>query len=184
MAILKLHIAPDPVLAQVATPVASVTPAIQQLMDDMLETMYATHGVGLAAPQVGVSLRVIVLDVDFNPDDPHSVKKPLQLANPEVIWASTTTKKCREGCLSLPDVWDEVERPSHVKVRGLNRTGDVVTIEAKDNLLAVCLQHEIDHLNGTVFVNHLSRLKQDIALRKLQKNKKRGAYDPNLYAID
>ena len=184
MAILKLRIAPDPVLARVATPVAAITPAIQQLMDDMLETMYATHGVGLAAPQVGVSQRVIVLDVDFNPDDPHSQKNPLQLANPEVIWASAETTLCREGCLSLPDIWDEVERPRHVRVKALNRAGEEVVIEAQDNLLAVCLQHEIDHLNGTVFVDHLSRLKHDIALRKLQKNKKRGAYDPRVYNID
>lgn len=180
MATLKLLLAPDPRLEKNALPVVGVDAAVGRLMDDLLETMYATHGVGLAAPQVGVSLRVIVADIA---DSQQGEKPtPLQLANPEVVWASEDMSVCQEGCLSLPDFYEEVERPAHVKIRALNRQGQQVDIEA-EGLLAVCLQHEIDHLNGKIFVDHISRLKRDIILRKLQKNKKLHSYDQKVYDL-
>jgi len=180
MAVLKLVVAPDPRLEKKALPVERVDDAVGQLMDDMLETMYATKGVGLAAPQVGVSLRVITVDVA----DTEQGEKPtpMQLANPEIVWASEETAICQEGCLSLPDFFAEVERPAQVKVKALNRQGEVVEITA-EGLMAVCLQHEIDHLNGKIFVDHISRTKRDIIIRKLQKNKKHDAYDKKVYDL-
>jgi peptide deformylase len=180
MAVLKLVVAPDPRLEKKALPVERVDAAVGQLMDDMLETMYATRGVGLAAPQVGVSLRVITVDVA----DTEKGEKPapMQLANPEIIWASDETAICQEGCLSLPDFYEEVERPAKVKIKALNRQGKEIELAA-EGLLAVCLQHEIDHLNGKIFVDHISRTKRDIIIRKLQKNKKLHSYDKDVYDL-
>lgn len=180
MSVLKLVIAPDPRLEKRAVPVERVDDVVGQLMDDMLETMYATNGVGLAAPQVGVSLRVIT--VDTADTEKGEKPNPMQLANPEVVWESEETAICQEGCLSLPDFFEEVIRPAKVKVKALNRQGEVIEIEAQ-GLLAVCLQHEIDHLNGKIFVDRISRTKRDIIIRKLQKNKKLHTYDEEVYDL-
>jgi peptide deformylase len=138
-------------------------------MADMLETMYAAPGIGLAAPQVGVGLRVIVLDVAREGEP----KAPMKLANPEIVWASDDDASYEEGCLSVPEHYAEVVRPRAVKVRYLDEGGAAREIEA-EGLLATCLQHEIDHLDGILFLDHLSALKRNMILRKLLKEKKRG----------
>lgn len=167
MAILPILIAPDKRLKRKAVAVKKVTPRIRQLMDDMLETMYAAPGVGLAAPQVGESVRVIVVDVAE--DRAQGVREPIQLANPKII-ASEGDIVWEEGCLSVPEYTADVNRKEYVKVRGLNRDGVEVEIEAV-GLFAVCLQHEIDHLNGVLFIDHISRLKREMAIKRLKKMK-------------
>ena len=159
--------APDPVLKTKCTPVAAVDDEIRILMDDMLDTMYAAPGIGLAAPQVGVTKRVIVVDV-AEKDEP---KNPICLANPEIVWKSDETAPHEEGCLSLPDLYADVERPVAVKVRYLDRDGAKQELDA-DGLLAICLQHEIDHIDGVLFVDHLSALKRNMFLKKMVKAKK------------
>ncbi len=165
MAIMPILVTPHPCLKTKAEPVAAVDDAIRTLMDDMLETMYEAPGIGLAAPQVGVSKRVIVLDVAGKDEDP----APMCLANPEVIWESEDINTYEEGCLSVPSQYAEVKRPSCVKVRYIDRDNQAQEIDA-DGLLATCLQHEIDHLNGTLFIDHLSNLKRNMLLRKLKKH--------------
>ena len=167
MAILPIIIAPDPRLNQPCEPVETVDDNVRRLMDDMLSTMYDAPGLGLAAPQVGVLKRIIVVDVSKDPDNP----TPMQLVNPEIVWASDELFDYEEGCLSLPDHYAPVTRPARVRVRYLDRTGTQCEIEA-DRLLAVCLQHEMDHLEGVLFVDHISKLKRNVILRKLQKTKK------------
>lgn len=167
MPIRPIITAPDPRLKVKARPVEKVDDNIRRLMDDMLSTMYAAPGIGLAAPQVGETVRVIVLDVAERDEDP----QPMRLANPEIVWASDETVSCEEGCLSLPDHYAEVERPARVRVRYLDYQNEVREIEA-DGTLATCLQHEMDHLEGTLFVDHISALKRGIILRKLKKLKK------------
>ena len=164
---------PDPRLRLVGAPVAAVDDTIRALMDDMLETMYAAPGVGLAAIQIAEQKRVIVLDVAKRESET-AAPKPLCLANPEILWASDERSTCQEGCLSIPDVFEDVERPSRVRARYLDRNGNAREIEA-DGILATCLQHEIDHLNGVLFIDHLSRLKRDRIMRKFRKNAKHGA---------
>ena len=159
--------APDPVLKTKCTPVPAVDDEIRTLMDDMLDTMYGAPGIGLAAPQVGVTKRVIVVDVSEK-DQPNA---PLCLANPEIVWTSDETAPHEEGCLSLPDLYADVERPVAVKVRYLDRDGASQELEA-DGLLAICLQHEIDHIDGILFVDHLSALKRNMFLKKMVKAKK------------
>lgn len=173
MALLDILIAPDPRLARTAEPVPEVDRAVRKLMDDMLDTMYAAPGIGLAAPQVGVNKRVLVLDISRDPKDP----QPLRIANPEIVWASEERTKYEEGCLSLPDQFADVERPAKVRVRYLDENNQPVEIEA-DGLLATCLQHELDHLQGVLFVDHISTLKRGMILRKLQKLKRSGTFDP------
>ena len=136
-------------------------------MDDLLETMYAAPGIGLAAPQVGVARRVLVLDVAGKDDPP----APLRVANPEILWASAETARGDEGCLSLPEHYAEVTRPARVRVRYLDHEDELREIEA-EGTLAACLQHEMDHLDGVLFVDHLSALRRSIILRKLRKAKK------------
>jgi peptide deformylase len=167
MPIRPIITAPDPRLKVKARPVEKVDDDIRRLMDDMLSTMYAAPGIGLAAPQVGEAVRVIVLDVAGRDEDP----RPMRLANPEIVWASDEVVSCEEGCLSLPDHYAEVERPERVRVRYLDYEGEIREIEA-DGTLATCLQHEMDHLEGTLFVDHISALKRGIILRKLKKLKK------------
>ncbi|HSK39550.1 MAG TPA: peptide deformylase, partial [Arenibaculum sp.] len=167
MATWPILIAPDPRLKQKATPVERVDDRVRRLMDDMLETMYAAPGIGLAAPQVGVLDRVVVIDV-AEKDEP---AKPLRMANPEILWQSGETAVYNEGCLSLPEHYADVARPKAVKVRFLDEAGQDRVIEA-EGLLATCIQHEIDHLDGVLFVDHLSMLKRNMILRKLQKLKK------------
>ena len=152
------------VLKQKSQPVAAVDDALRALMDDMLETMYAAPGIGLAAIQVGEPKRVIVMDLARG-EEP---KAPRYFVNPEIVWVSEETTPYEEGCLSVPEIYDEVERPAKVKVRYLDYHGEPVEEEA-DELFAVCIQHEIDHLNGVLFIDHLSRLKRERAVSKVKK---------------
>jgi peptide deformylase len=183
MAKLPILVAPDPVLKQVSQPVAEVTDELRRLMDDMLETMYAAPGIGLAAIQVGVAKRIIVIDVGKDKpgaddaDDDEDKKKekdpdPMYFVNPEIVWASDEKVMCEEGCLSVPDLYEEVERPARVKVRYLDYHGKQREIDCA-GMLAVCIQHEMDHLEGVLFIDHLSRLKREMMLKKLVKARKR-----------
>ncbi len=167
MPILPIIIAPDPRLKQIAAPVARVDDEIRQLMDDLLETMYQAPGVGLAAPQVGVLKRVIVVDASAKDEEP----APLRLANPELIEVSDEDAAYEEGCLSLPEHYAEVVRPAQVRVRFLDHEGEIRELDA-EGLLGTCIQHEMDHLEGILFVDHLSALKRNMILRKLTKAKK------------
>jgi peptide deformylase len=167
MAIRPIIIAPDPVLKAKAKPVENIDGGIVRLMDDMLETMYRAPGIGLAAPQIGVLQRVIVIDVADKDEKP----QPFAMANPEILWKSDETSVHNEGCLSLPDHYADVTRPKQVRLRYIDRDGEVRELDA-DNLLATCVQHEIDHLNGVLFIDHISLLKRNMILRKLQKAKK------------
>ena len=171
MALLPIIVAPDPRLKVVSRPVDKVDSGIARLMDDMLETMYDAPGIGLAAPQVGVPKRVIVVDIARK--DKGEAPNPLKLANPELIATSEDLKSWDEGCLSLPEHYAEVIRPSRVAVRYLDEHNKRREIEA-DGVLAVCLQHEMDHLDGILFVDHVSALKRNMILRKLRKAKKLG----------
>ena len=165
MALRPILVAPDPVLKQKSKPVeGGVTDAHRALMDDMLETMYAAPGIGLAAIQVGEPLRITVMDLQREGEE----KTPRYFVNPEILWASEETLPYEEGCLSIPDIFDEVERPARVKLRYLNYQGEPIEEEA-EGLFAVCIQHEMDHLEGVLFIDHLSRLKRESALRKLKK---------------
>lgn len=169
MAILDILTAPDPVLKKKADPVEEITDEIRTLLDDMLETMYDAPGVGLAAPQVGVLKRVIVVDVAGDDEDP----APMKMINPEVVWSSDETDLYEEGCLSVPESFSEVERPERVRIKYQDETGELCEIDA-DGLLSTCVQHEIDHLDGTLFIDHISRIKRSMILRKLTKMKKAG----------
>ena len=169
MAILPIIVAPDPRLKATCEPVARVDSEIVTLMDDLLETMYLAPGIGLAAPQVNVHKRVLVIDI--SPKD--GPREPLCLANPEIVAVSEELQKHDEGCLSLPKHYAEVVRPARASVRYLDRDNEPREIEA-DGMLAVCLQHEIDHLDGILFVDHVSVLKRGMILRKLRKSKKQG----------
>jgi peptide deformylase len=164
MAIREILVVPDPVLKLVSEPVEKVDDELRALMDDMLETMYEAPGIGLAAIQIGVPKRVIVMDI-AGPDDP---KAPRYFVNPEIVWASEDTAPYEEGCLSIPDIYDEVERPARVKLKYLNYQGEEV-IEDAEGLFAVCIQHEMDHLEGVLFIDHLSRLKRERAVAKVKK---------------
>jgi len=169
MTILKIYTAPDPVLKRVASPVNKVDDALRRQMDDMLETMYDDDGIGLAAPQVGISNRVLVIDLEQQDGSGLSKKgNPLYFANPEIIWFSEEHAVYNEGCLSVPEMYGEVERPAQIRVKYLDYNGKEQELEA-DGLLATCLQHEVDHLNGVLFIDHLSALKRNIILRKLKK---------------
>jgi peptide deformylase len=167
MAVLPIITAPDPRLKVQAKSVDKVDAQVRRLMDDMLETMYVAPGIGLAAPQVGVAKRIIVIDVA----DKGELPRPYRMANPEIVWRSDEKATYEEGCLSVPDYYADVERSSRVRVRYLDEQNDIRELEA-EGLLAVCVQHEIDHLAGTLFVDHISALKRGIILRKLGKAKK------------
>ncbi|HVY33224.1 MAG TPA: peptide deformylase [Caulobacteraceae bacterium] len=164
MAVRPILTVPNPVLKQVSKPVPGVDDALRALMDDMLETMYAAPGIGLAAIQVGEPVRVIVMDLTRDGEEPG----PRYFVNPEILWASEETAPYEEGCLSVPEIFDEVERPAKVRLRYLNYQGQAVEEEA-EGLFAVCIQHEMDHLNGVLFIDHLSRLKRDRAVAKVKK---------------
>ncbi len=169
MALLEILTYPDPRLAKKSTPVEAVDDTIRTLIDDMTETMYEADGVGLAAPQVGITKRLIVIDVDQKNDEQGNPieRNPRAIVNP-VITAKEGKIVWEEGCLSVPEYNDEVERAAKVVCEGLDRDGNPLRIEA-EGLLAVCLQHEIDHLDGVLFVDRLSRLKQSMVKKKLQK---------------
>ena len=162
MALLRVLRYPDPRLHKVAKPVNRVDDEIRRLVRDMAETMYAAPGIGLAATQVDVHKQVIVIDTSDTRDE------LLVLINPEIVWRSETQRECEEGCLSLPGVYETVKRSERVRVRALNADGDPFERDA-EGLLAVCIQHEMDHLRGKVFVEYLSRLKQDRIRAKLEK---------------
>jgi peptide deformylase len=167
MAVLPIITAPDPRLKVKCEPVAEVDDEIARLIDDMLDTMYLAPGIGLAAPQIGVTKRILVVDV--SPKD--GPREPIRMANPEIIWSSEELAVYEEGCLSLPEQYADVERPERIKVRYLDEKGEQQEREA-DGILATCIQHEMDHLDGIIFVDHLSALKRKMILRKLAKQKK------------
>jgi peptide deformylase len=156
VAILDIRVLGDPILRQATTPIGEITPEIQRLIDDMFQTMHHARGIGLAAPQVGRTERITVVDVDGD---------QMVLINPEIIESSSAKAKGEEGCLSIPDIYADVERPKSVTVRALDREGKPFEREATD-LLARCLQHEIDHLDGKLFLDYLSVLKRTAALAK------------------
>jgi len=171
MSILPILVAPDPRLKVISEPVREVDDNLRTLMDDMCETMYDAPGIGLAAVQVGVPKCVIVMDLTRDGDE----KTPLYLVNPEITWASDSLVTYEEGCLSLPTYYEDVERSDHVKVTHLDYNGERQELNC-EGLLATCIQHEMDHLKGILFVDHISKLKRSMILRKLQKMKKqRGA---------
>jgi peptide deformylase len=167
MALREILVVPNPLLKQASQPVERVDDELRALMDDMLETMYDAPGIGLAAIQVGVPKRVIVMDLAREGEE----KQPRYFVNPEILWASEETAPYEEGCLSVPDIYDEVERPAQVKLRYLNYQGEQVEEDA-EGLFAVCIQHEMDHLDGVLFIDHLSRLKREQAIKKVKKQAK------------
>ncbi len=173
MALLPILEFPDPRLRTKAATIDAAevtTPAFQTLLDDMFETMYDAPGIGLAAIQVGEPLRVVTIDLSKEDDEE---KAPQVFLNPEILSSSDERSTYEEGCLSIPDYYAEVERPARVTVRYLGLDGGTHEIEA-DGLLATCLQHEIDHLNGVLFIDHISKLKRDMVIRKFSKASKRG----------
>ncbi len=167
MALLPIIVAPDPRLKIATEPVEAVDDEVRALMDDMLETMYAGKGIGLAAPQVGDHRSVLVMDVTAKDEEPN----PIRMANPEIVWASDEEIAREEGCLSLPEHFADVVRPESVRVRYLDENNETQELEA-EGYSAVCVQHEIDHLRGVLFVDHISSLKRNMILRKLAKAKR------------
>ncbi len=170
MAIREILTAPDPRLRQVSAPVDAVDDALRALMDDMLETMYAAKGIGLAAIQINVPKRVIVMDLAGEEEEP----RPQYFVNPEILDPVEETSLYQEGCLSVPEFYEEVERPVKCRVRYLDYEGNEQILDA-EGLFAICIQHEMDHLNGVLFIDHLSRLKRDRILRKLKKEQRLAA---------
>jgi len=170
MAIREILKLPDPLLKKVSKSLDKVTPEILKLMDDMLETMYAAPGIGLAAVQIGVLKRLVVVDTARD----EAPKKPLYFINPEIVWTSEELNEHEEGCLSIPEVFDKVKRPAEVRIRYVDRDGLEQEMHC-DGLLATCIQHEIDHLHGRVFVEHLSDLKQNRIRAKLKKRQRKAA---------
>lgn len=164
MSIKPLIILPDPILREVSRPVETIDAAVRTLADDMLETMYDAPGIGLAAIQIGVPLRMLVIDL-AKEDEP---KAPQVFINPEILTRADEGSIYEEGCLSIPDYYAEVERPASVRVSYLDAQGAKQEVEA-EGLLATCLQHEIDHLNGVLFIDHISKLKRDMVVRKFKK---------------
>jgi peptide deformylase len=169
MALRDILIIPDPKLRLTSEPVMQFDKELRALVDDMFETMYAAPGIGLAAIQIGVTLRVITMDL-AKKDDP---KEPQVFINAEVVWKSDECSVYEEGCLSIPEYYEEVERPTRVKVKYVDIDGKPHEVDA-DGLLATCLQHEIDHTNGILFIDYISKLKRDMVLKKFKKAAKRG----------
>lgn len=171
MAIKPILLHPDPRLKKRCEPVSEIDDGVRTLMRDMLETMYEAPGVGLAAPQVGVLKRILVMDVVKDEDAPH---QPYMMANPEVIWASEERNVYEEGCLSIPDEFADVERPARVKVAYTDENGAAQEIDC-DGLLATCVQHEIDHLDGKLFIDYLGPVKRSMITGRMKKRKKERA---------
>ncbi|SOC83926.1 peptide deformylase [Ensifer adhaerens] len=169
MTIKPLIILPDPVLRQVSKPLETVDARVLKLADDMLETMYDAPGIGLAAIQIGEPLRLLVIDVAKEEEG----RKPQVFINPEIIASSDTRSTYEEGCLSIPGYYAEVERPAEITVNYIDRDGKQQQLAA-EGLLATCLQHEIDHLDGILFIDHISRLKRDMVVKKFTKASKTG----------
>jgi len=172
MAKLQIITAPDPRLKVKARAVEKVDAKVRRLMDDMLETMYGSIGVGLAAPQVGVALRVIVIDVAREGEK----AQPVRMANPEILWRSEEKTVANEGCLSVPEHYADVSRAAEIRFRYIDEENEIREVQAQ-GLLATCVQHEIDHLDGVLFVDHISALKRGMILRKLQKTKRSRALE-------
>ena len=171
MSLLPIITAPDPRLKAKSRPIPAVDDRVRRLMDDMLETMYAAPGVGLSAIQVGVAKRIIVIDVAREDEKP----QPIFLANPDLLWLSEEMPALDEGCLPLPDQFEPLERPARCRVRFLDRQNEIRELEA-DGLLSRCIQHEMDHLDGTLFADHLSLVKRNMILRRLGKSKRQKAF--------
>jgi peptide deformylase len=170
MAVREILVLPDKRLRQVSEPVKKIDAGIRKLVSDMFETMYDAPGIGLAAIQIGTSKRIVTMDL-AKKEEP---RKPQVFINPELIWSSAETATYEEGCLSIPEIYSDVERPAQVKVKYLDIQGDLHEVEA-NGLLATCLQHEIDHLNGILFIDYLSKLKRDRIVKKFAKAVKRAA---------
>ena len=170
MSIRPLVILPDSKLRLVSEPIKDITDEIRRLAEDMLDTMYDAPGVGLAAIQIGVPVRMVTMDVSKSEDE----RQPMVLINPEVTWASEEKRSYEEGCLSIPEYYEEVERPDRVRFRYMNLGGETVEQDA-EGLMATCVQHEIDHLNGVLFIDYLSKLKRDRVTTKFKKAAKREA---------
>jgi peptide deformylase len=168
MALREILILPDKRLRKVSEPVKKIDAGIRRLVEDMFEAMYDAPGIGLAAVQIGTAKRVITMDL-AKKEEP---KNPQVFINPEIVWSSDETATYEEGCLSIPETYDDVERPARVKVSYLDLEGASHEVEA-NGLLSTCLQHEIDHLNGILFIDHLSRLKRDMIIKKFTKAAKR-----------
>ena len=176
MAVLPIVEVPDPRLRTVCEPVATVDDGVRQLVADMFDSMYAAKGIGLAAPQVGVLARVVVIDLqerESEAEDAAVVRDPHAYINPQLLWESEELSTYNEGCLSIPEQYAEVTRPARCRVRWLDEQGDAHEAEF-DGLMATCMQHEIDHLNGVLFTDHLTRLKRDMLMKKLAKARKAG----------
>ena len=174
MAIRPIIETPDPLLRTISTPVDAIDDDLQVLIDDMLETMYDAPGIGLAAIQVGVPKRVLVIDLQEPESDEEGappVKNPMVFINPQILEGSAEQSVYNEGCLSVPEQYAEVERPARIRASWMDRKGRIHE-EELEGLLATCLQHEMDHLEGILFIDHLSRLKRDMLLKKLAKSRK------------
>src|SRR5205085_9973073 len=167
MAVRDIIKLPDPMLRQISRPLTHVSDATRRILDDMLDTMYDAPGIGLAAVQIGIPLRLIVIDLAKDGEE----RTPIFLINPEIIWASEEQSDYEEGCLSIPEFFDMVSRPREVKVRFLNRGGEAQEMHCS-GILATCVQHEIDHLNGVLFIDYLSKLKRDRIVKKFAKAQK------------
>ena len=167
MSIRPILTAPDPRLKAVSTDVEKADAELRRLIDDMAESMYEADGIGLAAVQIGTPKNIIVMDLDQKSGQ----KNPQAFINPKILWASDELATFEEGCLSVPEIWEDVERPARIRCEYLDRDGVLQVLEA-DGLLATCLQHEMDHLNVVLFIDHISRLKRSMALRKLTKAKR------------
>jgi peptide deformylase len=175
MAILPIIETPDPRLRTISTPVEVIDDDLQQLIDDMFETMYDAPGIGLAAIQVGVAKRVLIIDLQEPKEEGgEPVRNPMVFINPQILEGSEEHSLYQEGCLSVPDQYAEVERPAVIRASWMDRKG-VIHEKQLDGLLATCLQHEMDHLEGILFIDHLSRLKRDMVLKKLAKARKDNA---------
>lgn len=175
MAVLEIVEIPDPRLRLMSRAVESVDDNVRKLIDDMTDTMYDAHGIGLAAIQVGVDRRVVVIDLQAEEDEEGKpIRDPQAYVNPEIVSVSDEISLYNEGCLSIPEQYAEVERPVACRVKWLDRDGKPHE-EEMDGLLATCMQHEIDHLNGVLFIDHISRLKRDMLLKKLAKARKSAA---------
>ncbi len=171
MAIREILTVPDPRLREVCKPAEQVDGEVRALLDDMLETMYDAPGIGLAAIQIGVAKRCIVMDIERDPEEEGDSGNPLFMVNPEIIWTSEEINEFEEGCLSVPEYYETVERPESCTVRYLDYNGKPQELEC-EGMLATCVQHEIDHLNGALFIDHISRLKRDRIIRKFTKELK------------
>ena len=171
MAVHKIVEIPDPRLRTISTPVAEVDDDVRALIDDMFDTMYASRGIGLAAIQIGIAKRILVMDLQEEDEDGKPVREPRVFINPEIVETADDSTIYNEGCLSVPDQYAEVERPATCRVRWLDETG-AAHDEQLEGLLATCIQHEMDHLEGIIFIDHLSRLKREMVLKKLAKQRK------------